>query len=77
MKLGTGDILTRFIQKFPKYCSIFVVTIFLEEIDVSSAKSIPYGFGPCYFQISCLFLDNIRHFLSMPFSTKKTAKLWF
>ena len=31
IKLGTGDILTRFVQKSPKFCSIFVVTIFLEK----------------------------------------------
>ena len=75
LKLGTGDILTRFVQKCPKFYSIFVVTIFLEEIDVSSGKFVPYGFGPCSFRISCLFLDNTRHFLNMPVSNKKTEKL--
>ena len=75
IKLSTGDILTRFVQKCPKFCSIFVVTIFLEEINVSSGKSVPYGFGPYSFRISCLFLDNMRHFLNMPVSTKKTEKL--
>ena len=74
IKLRTCDILTRFVQKYPKFCYIFVVTIFLEEIDVSSGKSVPYGFGPCSFQISCLFLDNMRHFLNMPVSTKKKRK---
>ena len=71
IKLGTGDILTRFVQKCPKFCSIFVVTIFLEEIDLSSGISVPYGFGPCSFRISCLFLGNMRHFLNMPVGKKK------
>ena len=71
IKLGTGDILTRFVQNCPKFCSSFVVTIFLEEIDVSSGKSAPYGFGPCSLPISCLFLVNMRHFLNMPVSTKE------
>ena len=38
IKLGTGEILIRFVQKCPKCRRIFVVTIFLEEIDVSSGK---------------------------------------
>ena len=75
IKLGTGDILTRLVQKCSKFCSMFVVNIFLEEIDVSSGKSVPYGFGPCSFRISCLFLDNMRHFLNMSVNTKKKEKL--
>ena len=38
MKLDTGDILTRFVQKCPKFWRIFVAfNIFLEEIDVTFA----------------------------------------
>ena len=37
MKLDTGDILTRFVQKCPKFWRIFVVNIFLEKIDVTFA----------------------------------------
>ena len=58
IKLGTG-ISTRFVQKFPKFCRIFVVTIFLEEI-------VPYGLPPRVFRKWCLFLDNMRNFLNMP-----------
>ena len=32
MKLSTGNIFIRFVQKSPKFCRIFVVTIFLEEL---------------------------------------------
>ena len=45
--------LTRFVPKCPKFCSIFIVIIFLEEIDESSGKLIPHGFAPCSFRMWC------------------------
>ena len=66
---------TSSVPKCPKFCCIFIVIIFLEEIDQSSGKLIPHGFKPCSFQIQCLFLATMRRFLIMAVNTEKTEKI--
>ena len=66
--------LTRFVPKRSQFCLIFIVIIFLEEIDELPRKPIRYGFGPFSFRIRCSFSADMRYFWNMAINTKKRQK---
>ena len=74
-KFGTGDTLTRFVQKCPKFCHIFVVTIFQKTSMYRLENPYPMILEHAHFEYDVYFYITCAIFQIRRLVQKKNEKI--